>query len=183
MKRRILMILIAAVMLVFSLGITYSFFTSNASGSANQNIARFIFNTESLEQLQIPLIDLKPGTNEDYLFSVSNNYLEHTSEVSIKYLLTIKTYHIVPLSIELYKIGDEEELILTCDENHTRNDQNELVCNTQEQIMNHSTSRLDNYKLKVIFPNEYNSSVYADLVDYINIEIKSWQITEEQVVE
>ena len=185
MKRRILLILITSVILVFSFGITYSFFTSNtALNSTDQNIARFIFNTESLNELQIPLIDLKPGTEEEYNFSISNNYLEHTSEVSIKYQLTIKTYHLVPLNIELYKIVDEEEtLIITCDETYTRNAEGELVCNTDDQIMLHSESKLDNYKLKIVFPSEYNSSVYADLVDYINMEIRSEQIIEEQVIE
>lgn len=179
MKRRILMILMTLVILIFSFGITYSFFTSNTSlSSTNQNIARFVFNTESLEKLEIPLVDLKPGAEEEYSFSVSNNYLEHTSDVSIKYQLTIKTYHLVPLNIELYKIVDkEEELLLTCDETYSRVE-NQLVCNTTFQTMLHDSVKSDDYKLKISFPSQYNSSVYADLVDYIDIEIKSSQVTE-----
>jgi hypothetical protein len=41
--------------------------------------------------------------------------------------------------------------------------------------MGHSSERLDNYKLKVKFSNEYNDEVYSNLTDYINLEIKSWQ--------
>jgi hypothetical protein len=44
--------------------------------------------------------------------------------------------------------------------------------------MGYSVLKLDNYKLKVTFPSQYNGEVYSDLVDYINIEIKSWQKTE-----
>ena len=33
----------------------------------------------------------------------------------------------------------------------------------------------DNYRLEVEFPSKFNSEVYTDLVDFIDIEIKSWQ--------
>jgi hypothetical protein len=73
-----------------------------------------------------------------------------------------------------------EELILTCDETNERNAENELVCTTPIQKMGHSLEKLDNYKLKIMFPSEYNDETYSDLVDYINIDIKSWQITGEE---
>ena len=33
----------------------------------------------------------------------------------------------------------------------------------------------NNYKLRISFPEEYNDEIYSNLVDYIDIEIKSWQ--------
>ena len=102
------------------------------------------------------------------------------SNVSVEYQMIIKTYHFVPLLIELYKLdGETEELILTCDETYTRNLDNELICNSPIQEMSHSLEKLDNYKIKIEFPEEYNDAMYAGLVDYINIEIKSWQKMEE----
>ncbi|MDD4035913.1 MAG: hypothetical protein PHS45_01125 [Bacilli bacterium] len=177
MKYKVLIVLFVLTLFIFGAGITYSMFYSGATlGSNNQDVAKFIFNTESLDQLQMPLIDLNPGDNEEYLFSVSNNYLGNISDVSVEYHMTIKTYHLVPLIIELYKMdGANEELILTCDETYTRNSQNELICNTPIQEMGHVSEELDNYKLKVNFPSEYNDVVYSDLVDYINIGIESWQ--------
>jgi hypothetical protein len=41
--------------------------------------------------------------------------------------------------------------------------------------LKHSETNLDNYKITVEFPSEYNDEIYANLVDYINIEAKSWQ--------
>lgn len=181
MKYKILIIMFVLILLIFGSGITYSIFHSNSTLNSNdQDIAKFVFNAESLNQLQLPLIDLNPGADEEYTFSVSNNYSENTSDVSVEYQMTIKTPHLVPLIIELYKLnGENEEFILTCDETYTRNSQNELICNTPIQEMGYSSLKLDNYKLKVRFLGEYNDEAYSDLVDYINIEIKSWQKIEE----
>lgn len=164
-------------LLMFCVGITYSIFHSSANmNSHDQGIAKFIFNAESLDQIQLPLIDLNPGSIEEYSFAVSNNYSGDLSNVAVEYQLTIKTYHLVPLVIDLYRSnGEGEEFILTCDETYTRNVENELVCNIPIQEMGHASLELDNYIVKVSFPAEYNDAVYSDLVDYINIEIKSWQ--------
>jgi hypothetical protein len=180
-KYRILIVLLILISFVFCFGITYSFFHSTATLSSNdQDIAKFVFNAQSLDQIQLPLIDLNPGDNKEYSFSVSNNYSGTLSDVSVQYQITIKTYHLVPLVIELYKLnGETEELALTCDENYTRNSENELICNTSIQEMGYSSLQLDNYKLKVRFDNTYNDTSYSDLVDYINVKIKSWQKIEE----
>lgn len=184
MRRRVILVLLIMAILLFSSGITYSLFTSgNSLASTDQNIAKFIFNTDSLDELEIPLIDLNPGDEEEYTFSISNNLLENISDVSIEYKLTIKTYRTVPLDIVLYKIVDDtEELLLICDDTYTYNSSHELVCNTEMQSMIHSEEQLDTYKLKITFPSEYNSVIYSDLVDYINIEIDSFQVLDDKKV-
>lgn len=180
MKYKILLIIFILALLIFGSGITYSIFHSSSNLSSNdKDIAKFVFNTKSLDELELSLIDLKPGESKEYLFSVSNNYSGSISNVSVEYQMILKTYHLVPLNIELYSIDNETEtLVLKCDESYTRNSNNELVCNTPVSQMGYSSQELDNYKLKVTFPSEYNSSDYASLVDYINIEIKSWQKVE-----
>ena len=177
MKRKILTVLFVLITLTLFSGITYSIFHSNAKlNSNNQNIAKFIFNTESLEQLEFSLTDLNPGDILEYPFSVSNSNSEKISEVSVEYVMTIKTYHFVPIDIELYKVIDEnEELILVCDESYTRNEENFLICNSETFEMAHTSEQFDDYKLKVTFPSEYSSDIYSELVDFISMEIKSWQ--------
>jgi hypothetical protein len=176
-KYKILLILIILILPIFCYGLTYSIFRSNATLDSNGNaIAKFIFNAESLDQFQLSLVDLKPGDNKEYPFSVSNNYSGKKSDVSVEYQISIKTYHLVPLIIKLYKLNnDVEELILICDETYTRNTKNELVCTTSIQEMGYASEKLDNYKIKVEFSSEYNDASYSDLVDYINIDMKSWQ--------
>ena len=80
----------------------------------------------------------------------------------------------MPLDIKLYK-GESEEAILVCDESFARNDSNEVLCTTEIQNMQYTTNVNDDYELKVEFDAKYNEEEYSDLVDYIDIEIKSWQ--------
>lgn len=176
-KRYKIMIIIIIPLVLFGAGITYSIFNSKTTlNSADKEIAKFIFNTEMLEELELPLFDLNPGDTKEYLFSVSNNNEGKKSGVTIEYQMIMKTYHLVPLNISLYKVGEEEEeLIMTCDENYTRNDNNEIVCNSPVQELKFVSEIIDNYKLKVEFPDEYDGEEFSGLVDYIDIEIKSWQ--------
>ena len=84
----------------------------------------------------------------------------------------------MPLKIELYKdVSGKEELILECTESYSRNSDNLLICNSEVQKMVHSEEVYDEYKLNVSFPSTYNDEKYSDLVDFIDIEIKSWQAT------
>lgn len=178
MRYKILLVLSILILFTSFYGMAFSFFSSDAGlDSGDINVAKFIFNAESLDEFQLSLVDLYPGESKEYPFSVSNSNESNISDVTLEYQLTFKTYHFVPLAISLYKMNEleEEELILTCDETYTRNDQNELVCDTPIQEIGHTADALDNYKIKVDFPSEYNDAAYADLVDYINVEIKSWQ--------
>lgn len=175
-KYKILIIIVVFIMFVFTSGITYSFFHSTTTINTNQNIAKFIFNTESLDALNIALSDLKPGDNKEYTFDISNQNNEVTSDVIINYEMSIKTYHFIPLIIKLYKIEDSiETLVMNCDESYSRDSENKLVCNTDTIELSHTDSKIDTYKLKIEFPSEYNTTEYTSLVDFIDIEIKSWQ--------
>ena len=82
------------------------------------------------------------------------------------------TPHFTPLNIELYK---GEDLVMSCDETYSRNDNNELVCNSPVQELLCDEDYLDDYTLRVTFDSNYDSDVYSNLIDYINLEIKSYQ--------
>lgn len=178
MKYKTLALLALFITLVFGSGITYSVFHSNVSASGNQEIAQFIFQTEKTNHLELSLLDLNPGDTNTFEFAVSNNKSEDISHVTIEYQIIIETYHLMPLKIELYKLEeDKENLIMTCDETYTRNSNNALVCNSSVQKMDYTNKSLDNYIIKVEFPKEYNGIEYSELVDYIDVKIKSWQKT------
>ncbi|MFA5602765.1 MAG: hypothetical protein WDA21_03400 [Bacilli bacterium] len=175
-KTKVLIILTAAIFFTSIFVMAYSHFNSQVSMNGEQNIARFIFDAESLDEIQLPLVDLNPGDTKEYLFSVTNNKLGFVSNVTIAYQMIIKTYHLIPLTIELYALdGELEELLITCDENFERNEQNEILCELPTIEMKYEEEELDNYKLKVEFQDDYDDAIYADLVDFIKIELKSWQ--------
>ena len=173
MKYKILLSLFIVMFFIFGIGITYSYFSSDAQASTvDQRIAKFIFDTETLDRLELPLIDLTPGQYEEYNFSIGNGTEESYSDVTIEYQLTILTPHFTPLIIELYK---DDTLVMSCDESYSRNENNELVCNSPIQELSHDDENMDNYKLRVTFDGLYNDESFSNLIDYINIEIKSYQ--------
>lgn len=180
MKYKFVIVLLLGILILMLSGVTYSVFTSDASLEVeDQDLAKFVFNAERLDKINLPLVNLEPGETLEYPFSVTNEDSGVVSNVTVLYELTLKTFHFMPLEINLYKLnGEEESLIMTCDESYSRNANNELVCNTESYQMDHSTETLDNYVLKVSFPLNYNSTQYADLVDFIDLEITSSQKSE-----
>ena len=178
MKKKIILIVLLGVLVTFLSGITYSLFNSRTTMiSTNQGIASFIFETNNLDHIDLSLNGLIPGETREYLFSVTNtNDKQKTSEVTVEYKLIIKTYHFMPLTINLYKTGeDEDTLVGTCDETASRNANNELICSMPLATLKNTIEQTDDYKLVITFPSEYNDVTYSNLVDYINIEIESWQ--------
>ena len=177
MKKKVLMITVLLIFVAFFTSVTYSFFNSaTESKPANQGIASFVFNAEKVDKIELDLNGLVPGEEREYNFSITNSKDEKISDVTIEYQLNIKTYHFIPLNISIYSVVDEkEELVGTCDEKSGRNELNELVCNMPIKTLNKSELEKENYKMKIIFPAEYNDISYSNLVDYINIEIESWQ--------
>lgn len=177
MRKKIIIILGIALMIIFATGITYSIFNSNASlTTTNQNIAKFIFDVDEGNNINLPLQNLVPGESEDYLFKVSSTSSDVSSDVNISYQIIIKTYHFIPLDIKLYQeIDGDKVLVLTCDETYSRNDGNELVCNAPENELMYGEDYTHDYNLEVTFPDEYNDESYIGLVDYLSLEIKSWQ--------
>lgn len=178
MRMKIFTIIFLLIILVLGLGVTYSAFTSANDLIVNQEIASFIFETKQTDHISLALSDLKPGDIITNNFSVSNNKevdeKVNVSHVSINYQISLSTYHFMPLTIELFK-GNNEEAILVCDESTGRNDSNEVVCTTEVQNMSFKEGITDEYVIKASFDKKYNTEEYSDLIDYIDIEIKSWQ--------
>lgn len=159
--------------LSLSLGITYSLFTTNTTLVSNAKVAKFVFDTKELDNFELPLKEMVPGKKEDYKFSVTNTKDQKQSDVNIEYQITIKTFHFMPLEIKLY--DKDNNLVLNCDETYARNEDNELVCNTDYFNLSHDKSIEENYNLSIYFPEEYSSLEYANLIDFISLSINSYQ--------
>lgn len=176
MKKKIFIIMFLLVGLVLSVSLTYSVFNDKTKlASKNHSFAKFIFNTEIKDEIDIALTDLKPGTTKEYTFSVSNSKDSDKSNISIEYIITLNTYHFIPLSIKLYSLNNGEELLMDCNEESSRNSTNKLECSIDKKELSHLNNKEDKYKLVIYFDENYNSYEYSNLVDYINLSIKSWQ--------
>ena len=173
MKYRVLIIIVLFCMILCFSKITYSLFHSeNFFSIGDMEIAEFIFDTKRTDIIKLDFADLKPGDTKEFEFQVSNTKDNNITNVTTEYQITIKTFHFMPLLIELYK-GDD--LVMTCDEKRSRNTDNALVCNSKIWELDHKTTEIENFKIKVSFPKEYNSQEFTGLVDYIDLDIASWQ--------
>lgn len=176
-NKKLLITLIIIFVMVFSTGITYSMFhSSKEMTSIDRHLAKFVFEANQTDNISLDLSSIIPGVPNTYNFSVTNVKENVQSDVTVLYQITIKTFHLMPLEIELFEVNNQdEELVLTCDESYSRNANLELVCNTEMFTLEHADDLTKEYKLEVSLPIEYNSSEYANLVDYINLEISSSQ--------
>ncbi len=173
MKKKIIVILILFSLITCFYQITYSLFTSKTSLTIKKGeIAEFIFETKRTNHIELEFADLNLGDIKEYEFQVSNTKDNDVTNVTTEYQITIKTFHFMPLLIELYKNND---LVMTCDEKYSRNTDNALVCNSDIWELGHNETKIEDFKIKISFPTEYNSLEYTELVDYIDIDISSWQ--------
>lgn len=176
MKKKSYIIFALITLSIFFTGITYSFFTSSKDGRGEQDLAKFVFNSEIVNEIDIPLINMQPGSEDNYTFQVKNTFEMQTTDVSVDYKITVKTYHFIPTIINLYK---DDELLFTCDETNERNSDNEIECITDEYYFSYDDNNTHDYNLEVIFDPEFNTSEYMNLVDFLKIELNSYQKTKE----
>ena len=173
MKKRLLIISVLFSMIICFSGITYSLFNSETSFLVkNMKIAEFIFETKRTDHIELDFADLKPGDIKEYPFQVSNTKDNVITNVTTEYQITIKTFHFMPLLIELYK---DDKVVMTCDEDYSRNSDNALVCNSDIWELGHGSTKTEDFKIMVSFPEKYNDYQYTELVDYIDVDISSWQ--------
>lgn len=173
MKHRVLIIIVLFCLIVCFTGVTYSLFTSEASFAfGDMRVAEFVFETKRTDRIQLDFTNLKPGDVQEFNFQVSNTRNNIITNVTTQYRIMIKTFHFMPLLIELYK---GEDKVMTCDESYSRNSDNALLCNSDSWELSHNSSETDDFTIKVTFPEKYNSYDYTELVDYIDLDIKSWQ--------
>ena len=72
-KLNIIVLLLSGIMLVVGSSITFSLFTSTTKFIANQKVAKFIFNAEKTDLIELPITNLNPGDEVEYKFQVANN--------------------------------------------------------------------------------------------------------------
>ena len=182
-KKRIILILLLAYILIFGINSTYSSYNSNGDGNLELSFAKIIFNNEAIDSLSLPISDLVPGESLEYKFKVSNNKDGIRSEINIGYNINVETFKIIPVVIELYEENTEEPIINCNEKDFKRNTENKLICNTENFKLDFNDDMTDNYTLKISFDkyNENNdvwSEEYSELIDFIDIKINSWQIVE-----
>lgn len=118
----------------------------------------------------------------EYTFAVSNFNATKSAETDLSYEIVITASTNLPVSYEITKNG------VTCtkieelyeDASGTCYREIKLETATNNLIMPESADVTDNFVIKVNFPKEYHvNQEYADLIEYIKLDLTATQIIEE----
>ena len=175
---RLTILLIILLILIVIVPITYSKFQSFGSGNSNIKTAFYVLNATYQSQ-DLKLDNIVPSNDTYvYTFTVSNNKNGNRCETDMDYVITLTTTTNLPLTYNLYKNDEENNII------ETETIETDEYCTYFKKIttssvrFSHQKDETNTYKLIVHFPEEYNTPEYQGIVEGLNLSINSKQITE-----
>jgi hypothetical protein len=178
--KKLVILIICFFILIRIFALTLSKYESTTSSDANIDIAFYVLN-EDYQAMTLNLDSLFPQDElYEYTFSISNEKDGHVAETNLKYNLQIRTTTNLPLSFKLY-MNDGNEDIITESKIVQEDDGYDtyfLKMSTEEQYFFYDTAKTNTYKLTIEFPAKYNTVDYQDIIEALEINVASEQITE-----
>lgn len=154
-------------------------YESEARSTANVDIAFYLLK-EDYQTMNLNLASIFPQNDEYiYTFSIGNQDAEKTAEIDLVYDLTIRTTTNLPLTYELYKKVDNnfENIIKT---NTIEADEYGTffrIITTESEDLYYETPKANIYQLIIHFPENYNTTNYQNIIEALEININSHQVT------
>ena len=186
LRKILLILLLIAIIIIAIIFIrnTLARYESDATSDKDVDVAFWtVDNSFKTERMLIK--DIYPSDSSfDYTFSVSNfeatedgSNVTKKAETDLEYELVLTTTTNLPLEYSILKNGSncsKTEEIYT-DDDGTYYKRIKLPTGR----MNHGSDTTDRYVLKVTFPkSNYTNVDYADLIEYIKIDLSAKQIIE-----
>ena len=181
---KIIFIFVAIVIIVNVIGETYTRYESKVDLSANAATAFFVVNQGTYES-SISLTGLVPSTTPLYYNFYVANYDKdhHRTNVDLNYTIKFETTTNLPLQYEIVRnqsfSGNYTNIIQN---SSVRQDENDVFYNVFTNSYNfsfgHSVDEVDEYTLKVIFPESYKDypDLYQGVIELFSIIIDATQV-------
>ena len=163
---------------------TLARYETTATSDEDIDVAFWVIG-ESYNTQRMLIKNIYPSdTSFDYTFTVSNfevnendNSIKKRAETDLEYELSLTTTTNLPLEYAIQKNGascsTNETLITDSDGTYYKN------MKLAKVRLNQDADRTDTYVLKVTFPkSNYKNLDYADLLEYIKIDMNAKQIIE-----
>lgn len=157
---------------------TVSKFNTSMQSNALGGIAFYIIEP-GYQNREISLDNIIPSNNlYEYEFSVANYNATKRLETNAKYNIILRTTTNLNLQYYLYENNGLDDILI--DKQYIQDSDGTYfyIMKTNEEYFGFTSNQINNYKLKIKFPIEYISSVYQDILESIEIIIKSEQIVE-----
>lgn len=188
-KKRLLIVVTGLFLLIILainlFQIAYASYESEAKLNANINKALYILEEGGMN-FNIDLNKIEPSDKPYiYKFSISNYKGNKHSQVDIEYKIDFKTTTNLPLTYELYRNENYDDVGAKNLFNMAKltQDTDGAWYNTLEgkekYIFPYVENKTDIYTLVIHFPKEYKTNTeYADNIENIEVGIKSNQVTD-----
>ena len=181
---KFIFILSGAFIAVKLVGQTFTRYESNVDLNANANVAFFVVDQGTYEST-IALSDLVPSTTPIYYtFYVANYKNDKRTKVDLNYNIKFETTTNLPLSYEIIRNETFESAHTNIiDSSTTRQDEDgvyyKVFTDNDTYNFSHSINIVDEYVLKVVFPESYKNypDLYQGVVELFSIIINAEQVT------
>lgn len=181
-KIYILVGIFIVIFLVMGITSTYSAYRTNIKGEISKiQLAKFVFEKDSTQEINLDINNLVPGDSLVYDFFVANNKNNIVTDVIIDYEIEIETLNLIPVVIYLYKLeNDNKKLVLTCNTANQNSNNSKINCLTEKQQLDYKQKINNSYQIEILYP-EFDSNGnmwnldYANKYDYISVKLNSYQ--------
>lgn len=171
----ILMFFILLLLIPFA----YSRLFSQTESETKLETAFFLLKTNYYTE-EIKISDLEPSDNPYiYEFKVLNNDGTNRLETNLEYELKIVTTTNLPLTYKVYKNDSTNNIILEDIINKDESGTYFRTLSFAKETFGYEQNEENTYKISILFPKEYNSFEYQDIVEGIFINIDAKQIIEQ----
>ena len=157
-------------------------YESISNSYANVDIAFYLLK-EDYKTMTIDLASIVPRDNEYiFEFSIGNQEGEQIAEVDLEYELTLRATTNLPLGYKLY-LNEEytaEGSTNIIKENTVNADEYGTyfrTMTTEKILLKYTEGKTNLYKLVVTFPPNYNSEIYQNVLELLEINVNAEQVT------
>ena len=152
-------------------------YRSTATAEANVDLAYYFVKAGDISQ-DLKLESILPRAEKyTYSFSVANYHGTSRTETALDYTIELKTTTNLPLNYKIYKQGETTDRITSADvEPDDDGTLFKYIIATGDSF-GFSENEIDYYQIEIEFPEEYNSSEYEGIVEYLQLTVYSTQKT------
>lgn len=155
---------------------TYGRFSSSGKSNVIGGIAFYVIdlNTSTTE---IKLENLAPS-NVPYVYdiSVSNFNKEKQLETKAEYQIIVRTTTNLNLEYKLYKEGSDENLFISDEIIQDKDGTYYRIMKSDKELFGFTKKVTNDYKFSILFPEQYNDYNYQDILESIEIIVRSSQV-------
>ena len=178
---KLISIMLSLALIFIFIPVGLSKYQAITSSNANIDIAFYVIDS-SMETESLVMKEIEPSSEPYiYTFTVQNYDKNGRLETNAKYSISVVSTTNIPFRYELYKVTDSSRENISLGETIFQDE--DLMYFRQilspEFEFGFLSDQIDLYQLYIYYPEEYDSYVYQNIVENINITINSKQVLED----